>query len=260
MHVVPILCKYAKDTAGSAFIQRVQESLHDDLVYCRVPTEKLADLSTLIYFIDRSANCSCPVLPKFRETFVSECKSSGAEDGCEQRKLESLALGEMQDRAFRMFTWVYLSVSDELNPEPIVRKHIDMMNQINFDAEMYKQILNSLERAKTDNPALKLDYLKQLAFSKLIDNETAIKGPEVDLIELVSIFMDNLETVRADCEFFDELLSAAYFKVVLRYPSLTFFRLRHLHAMLDILAESPTYSKEVLFWSNAEQLISRVMN
>ena len=54
MHIVPILTKYSPD---SQLIDRLQASLVDDLTYCRVQHEKVGELSTLIYFIERTG-CS----------------------------------------------------------------------------------------------------------------------------------------------------------------------------------------------------------
>lgn len=71
MHMVPILCKYC--SKDDPLIESLQASLVDDLTFCRVSNEKIADLSTLIYFIQRTG-CS-EVLPKLKEVFVEECGS-----------------------------------------------------------------------------------------------------------------------------------------------------------------------------------------
>ena len=74
----------------------------------------------------------------------------------------------MQDRAFRMFTWVYLSAFKELDPNALIRTHIEKMDQIGFEAEMCKYILESFENNASID--LKFKYLSKLAYSKLIDN------------------------------------------------------------------------------------------
>ena len=68
MHILPILCKYCKEHPN--VIESIQLSLVDDLAYCRVQHEKIADLSTLIYFIERSVNCNTDVLPQMKEIFL----------------------------------------------------------------------------------------------------------------------------------------------------------------------------------------------
>ena len=98
MHILPIICKYCKDPA---IIDKIQESLIDDLKYSRVQHEKVSDLSKLIYFIERSVNCKSVVLPELKEIFLQECNGKG--------KLKQLRFEGMKDKAFRMFTWVYLS-------------------------------------------------------------------------------------------------------------------------------------------------------
>ncbi len=73
MHVVPILSKYSQ--GDSKVIDLLQASLVDDLTYCRVKHEKIGDLSTLIYFIERT-KCSS-VLPELKQAFADECKQIG---------------------------------------------------------------------------------------------------------------------------------------------------------------------------------------
>lgn len=68
----------------------------------------------------------------------------------------------------------------------MTQTHIDRMEQIAFDAEMCKYILKAVEH----DDDLTLQYLIKLAYTKLINTETAITGPEVDLIELANIIMD----------------------------------------------------------------------
>ena len=52
-------------------ISSLQESLKEDLTFCRIPHEKTGDLSTLIYFIERSE--SGEVLPELKQVFVDGC-------------------------------------------------------------------------------------------------------------------------------------------------------------------------------------------
>ena len=107
---------------------------------------------------------------------------------------------------------------------------------------MCRYILDSFDDGAS---ALKFEYFKKLAYTKLIDNETAIKGPEVDLIELTNILMDNYDLMQTDeATLHADYLSAIFFKVLLKFPSLSFFRLRHLHVTLDLLASSVIYSRE----------------
>ena len=94
MHILPIISKYCKDPA---ITDQIQESLIDDLKYCRVQHEKVSELSKLIYFIERSVNCKSVVLPELKEIFLQECNGNG------------IRFEGMRDKAFRMFTWVYLS-------------------------------------------------------------------------------------------------------------------------------------------------------
>ena len=182
MHIVPILCKYC---SNDDLVRQLQASLVEDLTYCRVTHEKISDLSNLIYFVQRTG-CG-EVLPQLKDAFISECRS-----------MDGINFDRMADRALRMFTWVYLSAFDErLNPEVLTQTHIARMDQIGFDAEMSKFILKALE----NDDALRYKYLHSLAYTKLINKETALPGPEVDLIELVNIVMDHQTLVMADTTF-----------------------------------------------------------
>ena len=153
-----------------------------------------------------------------------------------------------------MLTWVYLTNSTELDPEKLVLTHIERMNDIGFDAAMCKQILNSISSLDQ----LKLKYLSSLAYVKLINSETALKGPEVDLIELANILMDHYEFIEKDEVLFREYLSALYYRVIIPYTSLFFFRSRHLLPTLEILVNDVTYRREKAFWQKSEDLILRV--
>ena len=51
---------------------------------------------------------------------------------------------------------------------------------------MVKYILGAISA----DQSLKLDYLRSLAYTKFINKDTAIPGPEVDLIEIANIIMD----------------------------------------------------------------------
>ena len=105
----------------------------------------------------------------------------------------TVSFDRMADRALRMFTWVYLTAFKELNPEALTVTHIERMEQVAFDAEMCAYILNSI--AESSDP-LKLKYLSSLAHIKFINPQTAIQGPETDLIELANILMDNHEVMQ----------------------------------------------------------------
>ena len=81
----------------------------EDLTYCRVQHEKIRDLSTLIYFIERAENSSdTVVIPELKDVFVQECSAD---------KITTLKYESMMDRSLRMFTWVYLNASSKLDPE-----------------------------------------------------------------------------------------------------------------------------------------------
>lgn len=54
-----------------------------------------------------------------------------------------------------------------------------------------------------------------------------------------------------------DFLSAVYFTVVVPYPSLFFFRSRHLFETLTILSKDETYLREKNFWQKSEDLILR---
>lgn len=82
----------------------------------------------------------------------------------------------------------------------------------------------------------------------------------MDLIELVNIVMDHCELVKGDASFMRDFLSALYFTVVVPYPSLFFFRSRHLFETLSILSKDETYLKEKNFWQKSEDLILRTKN
>ena len=151
----------------------------------------------------------------------------------------------MADRALRMFTWVYLTAFKELNPEALTVTHIERMEQVAFDAEMCTYIVNSI--ADASDP-LKLKYLSSLAYIKFINRETAIHGPEVDLIELANILMDNCAVMQQDKQLIADYFKALYYTVLLPFPSLFFFRSRHLFTTLEHLAANPIYNKEKNFW------------
>lgn len=157
------------------------------------------------------------------------------------------------DRSLRMFTWVYLTAFKELDPHALTLTHIERMEQIAFDAEMCKSILHSVQSEES----LTLRYLEKLAYIKLINGETAISGPEVDLIELANIVMDKYSLMQTNDELLQDYLSAVYFKVLLPYPSLFFFRSRHLFATLELLAGHPIFGAEKSFWHKSEDLILR---
>jgi len=97
----------------------------------------------------------------------------------------------------------------------------------------------------------------KLAQTKLIDAKTAIKGPEVDLIELANIVMDFRSVMQREPTFEREYFSAVFFRVILPYPSLFFFRSRHLFTTLHYYATDPVFSKEKAFWQKSEDLILR---
>ena len=118
------------------------------------------------------------------------------------------------------------------------------MDDIGFDAAMCKQILNSV----THLDQLKLKYLSSLAYVKLINTNTALKGPEVDLIELANILMDHQEFIEKDEVFMREYLSALYYRVIIPHTSLFFFRSRHLLPTLELLVNEVTYRREKDFW------------
>ena len=90
--------------------------------------------------------------------------------------------------------------------------------------------------------------MSSLAYVKLINSETALEGPEVDLIELANILMDHYEFIEKDAVLFREYLSALYYKVIIPYTSLFFFRSRHLLPTLEILVNDVTYRREKAFW------------
>ena len=88
------------------------------MTYCRIPHEKIADLSSLIYFITRTE--SSEVYKELEQAFVDECQN-----------LDSINFDRMPDRSLRMFTWVFLSAMkdrDELNAEPLIQTHIERMS------------------------------------------------------------------------------------------------------------------------------------
>ena len=43
-----------------------------------------------------------------------------------------------------------------------------------------------------------MKYLEKLAYTKLVNKETAITGPEVDLIELANIVMDKYSIMQTN--------------------------------------------------------------
>ena len=137
------------------------------------------------------------------------------------------------------------------------------MKHIGFDSEMSQSILNSFDdKDEEENLAIsiiKLKYLKKLAYTKLIDKETAITDNPIDLIELANLIMDHESLMQKDESLARDYLSATFFRVILAYPSLFFFRSRHLHRTLDLLASSPFYKKESAFWVKSEDLINRVI-
>jgi hypothetical protein len=151
-----------------------------------------------------------------------------------------------------MFTRVYLTTFKELNPEPLTLTHIQRMQKISFDAEMSNYILSAIE-----DDTLKLKYLTSLAYTKFIDKKTALTGPEVDLIEMANIVMDHSDLVLSDSAFMRDYLNALYFTVILPFPSLSFFRSRHLYETLDLMANDEFYKKEKNFWQRSEDLILR---
>ena len=102
-----------------------------------------------------------------------------------------------------------------------------------------------------------MKYLEKLAYTKLVNKETAITGTEVDLIELANIVMDKYSIVQTNDELLQDYLGALYFRVILPYPSLFFFRSRHLFATLDLLARHPLFGAEKSFWQKSEDLILR---
>ena len=159
----------------------------------------------------------------------------------------------MTDRALRMFTRVYLTTFKELNPEQLTLTHIQRMEHIAFDAEMSKFILSAIE----DDKPLKVKYLTSLAYTKFINKKTALTGPEVDLIELANIIMDHSQLVRSESAFMQDYISALYFTVLLHFPSLFFFRSRHLFETLHFMAHDEIYLKEKNFWQKSEDLILR---
>ena len=127
------------------------------------------------------------------------------------------------------------------------------MEKVAFDAEMSKYIFASID---DDNP-LKFKYLKSLAYTKLINKKTALTGPEVDLIELTNIIMDHNQLVRKESSFMKDFMSAMYFTVLLPFPSLFFFRSRHLFETLELMARDEFFLKEKDFWLKSEDLILR---
>ena len=127
------------------------------------------------------------------------------------------------------------------------------MEKVAFDAEMSKYIFASID---DDNP-LKFKYLKSLAYIKLINKKTALTGPEVDLIELTNIIMDHNQLVRKESSFMKDFMSAMYFTVLLPFPSLFFFRSRHLFETLELMAHDEFFLKEKDFWLKSEDLILR---
>ena len=110
---------------------------------------------------------------------------------------------------------------------------------------MCKYILDSISK----DEKLSLKYLTQLAYTKLINKDTAIDGPELDLIELGNIIMDRRELMQAaKGPLMKDYLNALYFRVIVPYPSLFFFRSRHLFDTLHLMATDPMLSKEKAFW------------
>ena len=55
-----------------------------------------------------------------------------------------------------------------------------------------------------------------------------------------------------------DYMSAMYFKVMLPYTSLFFFRSRHLFHTLELMSKDETYRREKHFWQKSEDLILRV--
>ena len=93
--------------------------------------EKVRDLSTLIYYIERTA-CS-QVLPELKAVFKQECA-----------RMSGFNFEKMEDRSLRMFTWVYLSAFEDLDPTDLALTHVERMEQIAFDAQMSKYILSAI--------------------------------------------------------------------------------------------------------------------
>ena len=124
-----------------------------------------------------------------------------------------------------------------------------------FDADMIKQVLQAIKN--DEETAIK--YLTKLAYTKLIDQKTAIKEPEVDLIELANIIMDHRDLMQSE-SLQQNYLSAVFYRIILPYSSLFFFRSRHLFPTLKLLASDPVFSKEYDFWQKSEDLILRSKN
>ena len=78
----------------------------------------MRDLSTLIYFIERTG-CT-EVHPKLKQTFATECL-----------KMNGIDFEKMEDRSLRMFTWVYLAAKPfgdaVLDPGALTLTHIERM-------------------------------------------------------------------------------------------------------------------------------------
>mmetsp|Transcript_30889 Transcript_30889/g.41013 ORF Transcript_30889/g.41013 Transcript_30889/m.41013 type:complete len:148 (-) Transcript_30889:114-557(-) len=69
--------------------------------------------------------------------------------------------------------------------------------------------------------------------------------------------MDHYSLMQAEKKLSRDYLHALYFRVILPYPSLFFFRSRHLFATLRLLASDPTLRQEKGFWQKSEDLILR---
>ena len=94
---------------------------------CRIQHEKVRDLSTLIYFIERTG-CAT-VHPSLKQAFEDECS-----------RIIKMDFGKMDDRSLRIFTWVYLAAKcfegGQFDRVLLTETHLERMDSIAFDAEM----------------------------------------------------------------------------------------------------------------------------
>ena len=97
-----------------------------------------------------------------------------------------------------------------------------------------------------------------LAYVKFINKKTAIEGPEIDLIELANIIMDHAKYLELDPDFRKNYLSSLYYKILLPFPSLFFFRSRHLFETLELMVNDDEMRREKNFWLKSEDLVIRV--
>ena len=220
LHLVPLFCKFG---APAEFTTALQETVIEDLLYCRVEKEQVSCLSSLLYFCQEA---DLPLVAALTSLFTKVAPGTD--------------LSQLNDVDLMRFSKVFLKLKP-CATDALVKVHMDRMKQLPFEERVSRELISQAGDFKQAYCEL---LLKVKFIGEPADHETIL-----DRIELSNLILDNLSPGLP-------FLSSLYFTVLVRHTSLFFFRTRHLLTVLNLLSNTK-FRSERDFWLKTEDYIMR---